>query len=195
MVQGELASGDLFSFVIYSVFVGGNIGGLASVFTKIQKFIGATEDLFAILEEKEEDITTADSLKESEKLHGAIQFKDLTFSYPSRPDDTVLSNINIKVETNEMVALVGASGAGKSTIASLLLMLHSPEKNQLFFDGNECHSIPLSALRSQIGLVPQDIFLFGGTIGENIAYGNPSASEEEWNDKCSGRKSKCFRIY
>jgi len=179
MSAGELDSGDLFSFVIYSVFVGGNIGGLATVFTNIQKFIGATEDLFEIFEEEEENIEELKEIEEKYRLKGSITFKNLSFAYPTRPDEKVLRNINLTIESNKLIALVGSSGAGKSTLASLLLLLHSPNKNQLFFDSMDALDYPLSVLRNQIALVPQDIFLFGGTIKENIAYGRPTASDEE----------------
>jgi ABC-type multidrug transport system fused ATPase/permease subunit len=179
MTAGELDSGDLFSFVIYSVFVGGNIGGLATVFTNIQKFIGATEDLFEIFDEKEEDITEIKEIDKKFRLKGGITFKNLSFAYPSRPDEKVLKNIKLDIDSNKLIALVGSSGAGKSTLASLLLLLHYPNKGELFFDGTDCHDFPLSVLRSQIALVPQDIFLFGGTIKENIAYGKAFASDDE----------------
>lgn len=179
MAAGELDSGDLFSFVIYSVFVGGNIGGLATVFTNIQKFIGATEDLFEIFDEKEEEITELAPIEEKYRLKGSISLKNLNFAYPTRPDESVLNKLNLEIDSNKLIALVGSSGAGKSTLASLLLMLQYPNKGELFFDGLDCHDFPLSVLRSQIALVPQDIFLFGGTIKENIAYGKPNASEAE----------------
>lgn len=179
LASGELVAGDLFSFVIYSAFVGGTIGGLASVYASIQKFIGATEDLFGIFNEKEEDIQDISKLAEKEELSGAISFSDLSFAYPSRPESLVLKNISVTIEANQMVALVGASGAGKSTIASLLLRLHDPVSGAILFDGKDNRSISLSVLRSQIALVPQDIFLFGGTIRENIAYGKPLATDEE----------------
>ncbi|MBL7970879.1 MAG: ATP-binding cassette domain-containing protein [Prolixibacteraceae bacterium] len=179
LASGELLAGDLFSFVIYSAFVGGTIGGLASVYTSIQKFIGATEDLFAIFNEQEEDIQDVVSLESGEKLRGQIGFQNLTFAYPSRPDENVLKNIDINISANQMVALVGASGAGKSTVASLLLRLHDPVSGAILFDGKDSREYSLSALRSQIALVPQDIFLFGGTIRENIAYGKPNATDEE----------------
>lgn len=177
--QGELVAGDLFSFVIYSAFVGGTIGGLASVYTSIQKFIGATEDLFAIFNEQEEDIKDITKLPDTEMLNGAIAFKDLTFAYPSRPEENVLRQINVEIAANQMVALVGSSGAGKSTIAALLLRLHDPVSGAILFDGKDSRAYSLSALRSQIALVPQDIFLFGGTIRENIAYGKTGATDEE----------------
>lgn len=179
MAAGELDSGDLFSFVIYSVFVGGNIGGLATVFANIQKFIGATEDLFEIFVEKEEKITEIGEIDPKFRLKGSITFNNLSFAYPSRPDEKVLKSINLNIHSNNLIALVGSSGAGKSTLASLLLFLHSPNKGELLFDGIDSHDYPLSVLRSQIALVPQDIFLFGGTIKENIAYGKANATDEE----------------
>jgi ABC-type multidrug transport system fused ATPase/permease subunit len=179
LANGELVAGDLFSFVIYSAFVGGTIGGLASVYTSIQKFIGATEDLFAIFNEQEEDIQEITALDSKDELHGQIAFQNLTFAYPSRPEENVLRNIEVSISANQMVALVGASGAGKSTIATLLLRLHDASSGAILFDGKDSREFSLSALRSQIALVPQDILLFGGTIRENIAYGKPGATEAE----------------
>lgn len=179
LANGELVAGDLFSFVIYSAFVGGTIGGLATVYASIQKFIGATEDLFAIFNEQEEDIQEVKQLTENEELKGAIAFVDLTFAYPSRPDENVIKHIGAQIYSNQMIALVGASGAGKSTIASLLLRLHDPNSGAILFDGKDSREFSLSALRSQIALVPQDIFLFGGTIRENIAYGNVAATDDQ----------------
>ncbi|HET6557431.1 MAG TPA: ABC transporter transmembrane domain-containing protein [Prolixibacteraceae bacterium] len=180
LAEGELVAGDLFSFVIYSAFVGGTIGGLASVYTSIQKFIGATEDLFGIFNEQEEDIMDVSKpLHPEEVIKGEISFDDLTFAYPSRPNENVLRNIDVRIKANQMIALVGASGAGKSTIAALLLRLHDPVSGELLFDGKDSRQYPISALRKQIALVPQDIFLFGGTIRENIAYGKTGATDEE----------------
>ncbi|MDP3913258.1 MAG: ABC transporter transmembrane domain-containing protein [Bacteroidota bacterium] len=179
LATGELVAGDLFSFVIYSAFVGGTIGGLASVYTSIQKFIGATEDLFAIFNEQEEDLKEIIVLDSKDELHGQISFQNLTFAYPSRPEENVLRNISVDISANQMVALVGASGAGKSTIATLLLRLHDATSGGILFDGKNSREFSLSALRSQIALVPQDILLFGGTIRENIAYGKQGATEEE----------------
>ncbi len=176
---GEMAAGDLFSFVIYSVFVGGTISGLATVYTNIQKFIGATEDLFKIYDEETEDIQDPSDIDPKYRMHGEISLKDLNFTYPSRAEQSILNHINLDIKSNQMIALVGPSGAGKSTLASLLLMLHLPPRNALFYDQIDSHDFPLYALRSQISLVPQDIFLFGGNISENIAYGKPNASEEE----------------
>lgn len=179
LASGEMIAGDLFSFLIYSVFVGGTVGGLAGVFTSIQKFIGATEDLFVIFEEEEEAVSEEILLKEEDVIHGNIEFQELEFTYPSRPDEPVLKGLNAVIKANQQVALVGASGAGKSTLATLLLMLHEPTAGQILFDGKDIRQFPVSVLRSQISLVPQDIFLFGGSIRENIAYGRSEATEDD----------------
>jgi ABC-type multidrug transport system fused ATPase/permease subunit len=176
---GEIDAGQLFSFVLYSGFIGGTIGGMASVFTRIQHFLGATEELFEIFNEEVEDLSDDKKLAKKFPLEGNIRFEGLGFQYPSRPDESVLKDINLEIRANQVVALVGSSGAGKTTITSLLLRLHEPTQGRLLFDEKDSQTIPLSALRGQIALVPQDIFLFGGTIRENIAYGDPGASEEQ----------------
>ncbi len=179
LATGGINAGQLFSFVIYSVFVGGTIGGLASVFANIQKFVGATEALFELLDEEEEPIAEQMELKPNEILHGQIDFDKLSFAYPSREDTLVLQDINLTIQPNQTVAIVGPSGAGKSSLATLILQLHTTTQGQILFDGKSSQSFNVSALRNQIALVPQDIFLFGGTIRENIAYGKPSATIDE----------------
>ncbi len=176
LASGEIATGELFSFLIYTVFIGGTIGGMADVFARVQKFIGATEDLLEIFNEVPEPVENMPSPEPHEILHGGIRFDKLSFSYPSRPDTPVLSDIDVEIQPDTLVALVGPSGAGKSTLVSLLLRLYEPGSGQILFDGNDYRSLPLSVLRAQMAIVPQDIFLFGGSIRENIAYGNPNAS-------------------
>jgi ABC-type multidrug transport system fused ATPase/permease subunit len=179
MSSGIIDAGQLFSFVIYSGFVGGTIGGMANVFTQIQKFIGATEELFEIFDEDEEQLIEIYDIPEKDVLKGKISFRNLSFRYPSRPDEEVLNGINLNIEENQMIALVGSSGAGKSTIASLMLRLHEPTSGAIYFDNVKSTEFTLSSLRSQIALVPQDVFLFGGSIRENISYGKPSATDDE----------------
>lgn len=175
---GELAMGELFSFIIYSGFIGGSIGGFANVYASIQKAIGATEELMGILEEPEEDLNEAAAGTQLENFTGAMKLEQLHFHYPSRPDVEVLRGINLEIKQGEQVALVGASGAGKSTLVSLLLQFYQPSQGTIYFDDRPAGSYELSALRNQMAVVPQDVFLFGGSIRENIAYGNPDASEQ-----------------
>lgn len=178
LATGELATGELFSFVIYSMFIGGTIGGMADVFARVQKFIGATEDLLEIFNEPVEEVGEITSLPPKQILHGSIRFDALSFSYPTRTETEVLHEINVTIKPDSLVALVGPSGAGKSTFVSLLLRLYEPTQGHILLDERDNLSIPISALRSQMAIVPQDIFLFGGTIRENIAYGKTGASEE-----------------
>ncbi|MEI6885506.1 MAG: ABC transporter transmembrane domain-containing protein [Bacteroidota bacterium] len=176
---GELATGELFSFVIYTVFIGGTIGGMADVFSRVQKFIGATEDLMEIFNEPVEEVQEISELTADEALRGNIRYENVSFAYPSRSEMQVLSDISINIRPGSLIALVGPSGAGKSTFVSLLLRLYEPVSGRILFDEKESREIPLSVLRSQMAIVPQDIFLFGGTIRENIAYGRPGATEEK----------------
>ena len=178
LTTGELATGELFSFVIYSMFIGGTIGGMADVFARVQKFIGATEELMEIFNEPVESVEEIDHLAPEHILHGGIRLDNVTFHYPSRADMAVFTDLSVTIQPDSLVALVGPSGAGKSTFVSLLLRLYDPVSGGIYFDDRETRTIPLSALRQQMAIVPQDIFLFGGTIRENIAYGKSGATEE-----------------
>jgi ABC-type multidrug transport system fused ATPase/permease subunit len=152
LLAGEMLAGDLFEFVLYTVFISGNIGGLASVITRMQKFVGATEDLFEMFNSEEEDLKSFDTIHPEQQLQGQIKFDRIGFKYPSRKEESVLSNIELEVLPNQVVALVGASGAGKSTIAALLTRLYSPSSGDLLFDNKNSESFSLFALRRQIAL-------------------------------------------
>lgn len=174
-----LDTGQLFSFVLYSVFIGNSIAGLAEIYTSLQKSMGATEHLFEILDEPAEPVTDLQAIAPESQLHGRVSFKHVAFHYPTRKDIAVLNDLSFSITVNQKIAIVGPSGAGKSTIVSLLLRLYDPVKGQILFDGKDSHHIPLSALRAQMAVVPQDVFLFGGSIGENIAYGRQGSTTEE----------------
>ncbi len=179
--KGELLTGDFIAFIMYTVFIGGAIGSFASIFGRIQQFIGATEDLFEIFDESKEDLHISDKKPETghKDISGPIEISKLSFSYPSRPESTVLKNINITIPYNQTTAIVGPSGAGKSTLISLLLRLYEPTKGIIQFNHHLSTDITMTDHRNQIALVPQDVFLFGGTIRENIRYGNIHAGETE----------------
>jgi ABC-type multidrug transport system fused ATPase/permease subunit len=118
-------------------------------------------------------------LEDRYKLSGRVSFEGISFAYPSRAEMQVLKDVHIKAEPGEQIALVGPSGAGKSTMVAMILQFYHPDSGRIVFDGLDSSTIPLSQLRRQMAFVPQDVMLFGGTIRENIAYGNPDASEEE----------------
>lgn len=172
--------GDLVKFVTFTGFVGGTMAGFADLYSQFQKTIGATQRVREILKEKPENVNvTLSQIKPEFKLKGNVTLKNISFKYPSRPDVQVLKDLNIDAEAGQQIAIVGPSGAGKSTIVSLLLRFYEPQNGHIYFDGQEAQHIPLSQLRAQIALVPQDVLLFGGTIYDNIAYGKPDATKEE----------------
>lgn len=175
----ELAPEHLSEFILYAVFIGGSIGGLAGVYTNLQKSIGATEDLFSILDAPTEPIEEADSQEVLLNFRGEISFESVHFSYPSRADLEVLKGISLKIKAGEQVAIVGSSGAGKSTLIGLVMRFYDPNAGHVLFDGQDAKSYNLHALRNQMAVVQQDVILFGGSIYENIAYGNPEAGEAE----------------
>lgn len=179
IATGDIEVGELFSFVIYSGFIGGSIGGFANVYANIQKAIGATEELMEVFEEPEENLIKADSQSELKDFKGEVELNNIVFHYPSRPDVEVIRELSFSAQPGEQIALVGPSGAGKSTLVSLLLQFYKPVAGNIYFDKKEAREYSLSALRNQMAVVPQDVFLFGGSIRENIAYGRPDASEEE----------------
>jgi len=179
IAAGKLDAGMLLSFVLYSSFIGGSVAGLAEVYASIQKSIGATEHLLEILDEPAEPIEEISVIDENDHLTGQISFDNVSFHYPTREDQDVLQNISFDIAPDQQVALVGPSGAGKSTVVSLLLRLYAPVQGAVRFNGRDAACFPLSALRSQMAIVPQDVFLFGGTIRENIAYGKPGATTDE----------------
>ena len=174
--SNELSIGELFTFILYSVFIGASVGGMADIYAKLQKAIGATEHLMDILEEEKEEIHSAFS---ADAVNGHIKFYNLSFNYPSRPDVQVLNNLNFEVQQGHNIALVGPSGAGKTTLASILFGFYKIEDGQISIDGKNIEEYDLHFLRKQIAIVPQDIILFGGSIKENIAYGKLDASEQE----------------
>ncbi|MFA9389543.1 MAG: ABC transporter ATP-binding protein [Prolixibacteraceae bacterium] len=176
---GEMAAGELFSFVLYTVFIAGMINGLAEVYAQLQKAVGATENLFEILDEPTELVAPQSKLEEHEVLKGTIRFENISFNYPTRTDVDVIKDLSFTVSSNQMVAIVGPSGAGKSTLINLLLRFYDPLSGTILFDERKSNDLNLTHLRQQIAIVPQDVFLFGGTIRENIAYGKQEATEEE----------------
>lgn len=172
----ELTSANFFSFVFYTVFMGASIGSLPDLYASLQKAIGATENLMDIIHQPTE--TELSTGKEKPVITGDISFSNVRFSYPQRPDYEVLKNINFSAKQNETIAFVGSSGAGKSTIASLLLNYYQTSAGEISFSGTNVNAIDLEYLREHIAIVPQEVLLFAGSIKENIQFGNPEANDE-----------------
>lgn len=179
IAKGEMEAGQLFSFVIYSGFIAGNIAGMAGVYTRLQRTIGAAEKLLLLLDEPAEGIDEVQIIEPREILDGRIEFEQVDFRYPTRQENLVLHNVSFRIEPGQKIALVGPSGAGKSTLVSLLLRFYEPTAGRILFDGRESTGFPISSIRKQMAVVMQDVFLFGGTIRENIAYGRTDAEEQE----------------
>lgn len=179
--SGELDPGQLFSFVIYSGFIGGSMGGIADVYGRLQKAIGATEGIVNILEEKIEENSSNQNLDIDIKNQKSpiISFQNVDFAYASRSDLLVLQSLNLDVLPGEQLAIVGPSGAGKSTIMQLLLRFQVPTSGEIYFFGEKSTSYSKNFIRKQMGWVPQDVILFGQSIRENILYGNIKSTEDD----------------
>jgi ABC transporter fused permease/ATP-binding protein len=179
VARGEITGGNLFQFFLLSVFMAGSVGGLADTYSQLQKAIGATENLLDILDEKPEMNGIPEVKLPEKRFSGHIEFRNVSFAYPSRKEFPVIRNLSFEIEPGKQLAIVGPSGAGKSTLTALLLRLFEPTSGIILVDGKPANEYDLTFYRSQMALVPQDVILFGGTIRENILYGKPGASEDE----------------
>jgi len=180
VLHNVLTIGSLSTYILYSMFVGAAMGTFPDLYANVQKALGATERVLEILEEENEPISIkAEENQTKQFIKGALTFNDVRFSYSSRKEIEVLKGLSFDARAGERVAIVGPSGAGKSTIASLILRFYEPQSGEILFDNRPSNSYPLTDIRNQVAIVPQDVLLFGGTIRENIAYGKLTATEDE----------------
>jgi ABC-type multidrug transport system fused ATPase/permease subunit len=180
MTQGsnpELAEKDFFSFIMFTIMMGASLGSIADMYSNIAKAVGASEQLMKIIETENESDLNIGTAKPD--ISGRVAFNNVSFHYPQREDVQVLKSISFESESNQTIALVGASGAGKSTIASLLLNYYPLTGGAIYFDGISNKDIDTEHLRAHMAFVPQEVILFSGTIKENIAFGKTNATEEE----------------
>ena len=176
LVQADqLTVGELFSFIFYTSFIGFSIAGLGDIYTQLQRSIGASERVLEILELPDESSAEIEAFR----FRGEINYRGVSFSYPGRKEYVVLRDLNFRIRPGEKVALVGKSGSGKSTIINLLLRFYPLDLGMITVDGQPIVDLELTAYRRNLGVVPQEVILFGGTIAENIAYGKANASPEE----------------
>jgi len=175
---GEITGGQMGSFIITTVLIGISFGSIPEMYAKVQRTIGGTEKLMDLLELDTEPISLEEN-KATKTLKGKIEFRNLSFSYPTRQDVEVLKNVSFTIDPGQQVALVGSSGSGKSTVVSLLLQFYHNYEGSILYDDKPAVNYGLSFLRDHMAMVPQDVILFSGSIRENIAYGKPEASLEE----------------
>ncbi|HLT42459.1 MAG TPA: ABC transporter transmembrane domain-containing protein [Sphingobacteriaceae bacterium] len=177
--NGEMTVGNLTTYILYSIFVAGSMGSFPELYANIQKAVGASERVLELMEEKQEDVSINQADNETKvRIHGALAFNNVSFAYPSRNDVQVLNDVNFSVNAGEKLAIVGPSGTGKTTLASLILRFYKPQTGEILYDNKPAESYALTDIRNQIAIVPQDVLLFGGTIRENIAYGKLNASDQ-----------------
>lgn len=187
--EGVMSIGDLLSFVLYTTFIGGSIAGLGDIYGQIQRAIGASERVLEIINEEEEG---KHGLLPETKLKGDIVFDNVSFEYPARKKIAVLKEMSLSIKAGQKVALVGPSGAGKSTVIQLLMRFYSAGTGKVLVDGHDLNEYDLRYYRNNVGIVPQEVMLFGGSIKDNIAYGKPGAENHEiWE---AAKKANAFEF-
>jgi subfamily B ATP-binding cassette protein MsbA len=166
--------------------IAGSIGSFTGLYSQFQEALGASSRIFELLDTKSELLEPAVSIQagstqsgQPERVEGRVRFEKVSFRYGDRGDANILSGINLEAQPGEVTALVGPSGAGKSTLVALIPRFYDVTDGRILIDGHDVRDIKLEALRSHIGIVPQETQLFSGTILENIRYGKPDASESE----------------
>lgn len=176
----QLTIGKLVSFILYTTFIAAAAGGLGDLYGQIQKTIGASERIIEIIETEDElEAQLKNPALSKDPVVGFIEFDNVRFAYPSRPEVEVLQGLNLTIKPGQKIALVGQSGAGKSTIVQLLMRYYQIKEGGIRLDGKSIENIDIQHLRHNIGIVPQEVLLFGGSIEENIRYGKPEATRAE----------------
>ncbi len=174
-----MTAGQLVQFVIYAVLVAGAVGALSEIWGELQRAAGATERLTELLSAQDTLTDPPNPVPLPRPVQGRIGFRDVTFHYPSRPDVSALEGITLDIAPGETVALVGPSGAGKTTVVQLLLRFWDPASGQVTIDGIDLRQMARADFRQAIALVPQDPVIFSGSARDNIRFGRPGASDAE----------------
>ncbi len=177
--SGEITAGELIMFFTYTAIIGGSIAGLGNFYTELVGAVGATERVREILNTPSEVEVKNRPILPENRLKGDIKFQNVKFRYPTREDVEVLRGVNLTIKAGQKIALVGASGAGKSTIMQLVLRFHENQEGTILVDGKPMKDYDITEYRQNLALVPQEVLLFGGTIKENILYGKPDATDDE----------------
>lgn len=178
VLSGQTTAGELAAFIFYAFIVAGSVGAISEVISDLQRAAGATERLIELLESPSEIIEREDA----QSLPGrevSLQLQDVCFSYPTRPEQTVVDQVSFSIQPGEMVALVGPSGAGKSTLFDLIQRFYDPTRGTLRMCGQDLRDLTLAAVRGAVGFVPQDPVLFAGTLRDNLVYANAGAGDAD----------------
>ena len=182
VLSGRTSPGDLAAFIFYASIVAGSVGTISDVWGDLQRAAGATERLIELLQAPNEIVDVLHSNYEQDsvsQLSASLHMRDLSFSYPSRPQYRALDGLNLGVEPGEMVAIVGPSGAGKSTLFDLLQRFYDPDSGSILLDSIDVRERSLESVRAAFGFVPQDPVLFSGTLRDNLTYGRIHATANE----------------
>ena len=177
--DGSMTEGELVQFLIYSVLVAGSIAALAETFGELQRAAGASERLLELLQLDDTVLENQDPIQLCKPITGTLSFENISFSYPARQQVEVINNFNLVINTGETVALVGPSGAGKTTIFQLILRFYEPTKGSIFVDGLNLSLLSKKSLRESISLVPQDPVIFAMSAMDNIRFSRPGATDQE----------------
>jgi ATP-binding cassette subfamily B protein len=179
VISDNLSEGTLGQFLLYAVFAAGALGALSEVWGELSQAAGAAERLTELLEEEPTIRAPASPKSLPDRASGQIRFDEVSFAYPGRPERTVIDGLDFATAPGETVALVGSSGAGKSTVFQLLLRFYDPTAGGISLDGLDLRDLDPAQLRRQIAVVPQDTVIFAASALDNILFGRPGASREE----------------
>jgi subfamily B ATP-binding cassette protein MsbA len=191
VLAGRLSAGQLFMFLILTMTIAGSISSFSGLWTGLQEALGATKRLFEILD-TQPDISSAPDARALPRVQGQIELDRVAFAYKDNQGTQILSDVSISVRPGEVLALVGPSGAGKTTLVNLIPRFFDPTSGSICIDGIDIREVQVKSLREQIGLVPQETLLFGGTVRENILYGKLEASEAEMIDAARAANAHDF---
>ena len=192
VLGGGLSGGELSQFVFFAVVVAGAVGGISEVYGDLQRAAGATERLLELLAVESDVAAPATPEPLPEPAKGALGFDGVTFHYPSRPDSASLSGIDLTIAPGERIALVGPSGAGKTTVFQLLLRFYDPNAGAVVLDGVDVKRADPRALRERFALVAQEPVIFSGDAWDNIRYGRPEATDEEVREAARAAAAEGF---
>jgi ATP-binding cassette subfamily B protein len=184
VLAGKLSAGELATFVFYAVIVATSIGAVSEVAGELQRAAGATERLLELLDTVPEIAPPVDPVPLPEPPRATVALEEVTFAYPSRLNDAALKSLSLRVSAGERVALVGPSGAGKTTVFQLLLRFYDPQSGRVLIDGVDIKRADPRAVRSRIAVVPQEPVIFAASVWENVRYGRLDATDADVRDAC-----------